>query len=224
MKKQFQKYPRYTSDQRPFLYYTSSDGVDMTEVPRTAFLELVHSVPDPIDHIFIDYESGLGIFFGETSSVASVLTFSRRDFNREAKRRERAHQCVLKGTMKCDGWKPDANGFIRCETCTRCQTARTISLDAPQRSDDDDDPVMMDFPTEDEAFTCLFEQADKAVLQDALAALPEADREYLLARYQPGMTARKLAETYGIADYRYANRKAQRILDRVIRRLHEIEK
>ena len=224
MKKQFKKYPRYTADQRPFLYYTSSNGTDMTEVAHTEFLHLICTVPDSDSHIYIDRESGMAIFFEDASGVDELLTFSRRDFNREAKRQERAHQCVMKGTRQCDGWKPDENGLVACNACMRRHTARTISIDAPINSGDEGEPIFMEFPSDEDATARLFDQADRAVLQDALAALPEADREYLLARYQPGMTARKLAETYGIADYRYANRKAQRILDRVIRRLHEIEK
>lgn len=224
MKKQFKKYPRYTADQRPFHYYSSSNGTDMTEVSRSEFLGLVCSTPQPDSHIYIDYDGGLAVFFDDTSSVDGLLVFSRRDFNREAKRQERAHQCVMKGTKQCDGWKPDENGFVACDTCMRRHTARTISMDVPLNDDNGDEPIFMDFPSEDDAATRLFEEADKAVLQDALAALSEADREYLLARYQPNMTARKLAERYGITDYRYANRKAQRILERVKGQLEKTNK
>ena len=223
MKKTFKKFPRYTSDNRPFRYYASHDGNDMTEVAHTEFLHLLCAVPDSDSHIYIDRESGIAIFFEDASGVNDLLTFSRRDFNREAKRQERAHQCVMKGTRQCDGWKPDENGRVACDACMRHHTARTISIDAPINSGDEGEPTFLDFPSDEDATARLFDEADRAVLQDALAALPEADREYLLARYQPDMTARKLAETYGIADYRYANRKAQRILDRVIRRLREIE-
>lgn len=221
MKKSFTKYPRYTADNNPFLYYTSHDGTDMTKVSRTKFIELVCSVPHSDNHIYIDRDGGMAVFFDDPSQVEELLTFSRRDFNREAKRQERAHTCVLKGTKQCEGWKPDENGFIACDACTRRHTARTISMDAPVYCDGNDEPVMLDFPSEDDATARLFEAADRAVLQDALAALPEADREYLLARYQPDMTARKLAERYGIADYRYANRKAKRILEQVARHLQE---
>lgn len=224
MKKSFKKYPRYTADNRPFRYYASHDGNDMTEVARTEFLHLICTVPDSDSHIYIDRESGMAIFFEDASGVDDLLTFSRRDFNREAKRQERAHQCVMKGTRQCDGWKADENGRVACDTCMRQHTARTISIDAPINSGDEGEPIFLDFPSEDDATARLFDEADRAVLQEALAALSEADREYLLARYQPDMTARKLAERYGIADYRYANRKAQRILDHVVRRLEKNEK
>ena len=224
MRKTFKKYPRYTDDHCFFLYYISSDGTDMTGISRTEFLEHVHSTPHPDNHVYIDREGGMAIFFVDTSSVDNLLTFSRRDFNREAKHQERAHQCVMKGTNQCDGWKPDGNGCIACDACMRQHTARTISLNAPVGNDNENEPIFMDYPSEEDATARLFDEADKAMVQDALDTLSDTDREYLLARCQPGMTARKLAEEYGITDYRYANRKAHRILDRVIKHIQEIEK
>ena len=223
MKKSFKKYPLYTADNQPFQYYISHNGQDMANVPRAEFLHLICTVPDSDNHLYIDREGGMAIFFEDASGVNELLTFSSRDFNREAKRQERAHQCVMKGTRQCDGWKPDENGRVVCDSCMRRHTARTISIDAPINSGDEGEAIFLDFPSDEDATARLFDEADRAVLQNALAALSEADREYLLARYQPDMTARKLAESYGIADYRYANRKAQRILDRVIRRVQENE-
>lgn len=224
MKNTFRKYPNFAANGNPFQYSTSSDGITMTRVSRTEFLDLVHSVPHEDDHVYIDREAGMAIFFSDLASVGEALDFSRKDFNREAKRQQRAHQCVLKGTKGCDGWKPDENGFIRCDTCTRRHPARTISIDAPVSYDEDGEPVTLDFPSDEDATARLFAEADKAILHDALAALSEADREYLLARHQPGMTARQLAEDYGIDDFRYANRKAQRILGRVTKHIRESEK
>ena len=59
------------------------------------------------------------------------------------------------------------------------------------------------------------EIAERDILLAALASLSDDDRAFILKRFQDGMTLRKLADECGFSDFRYAGKKANRIIERL---------
>ena len=210
----------YSSQPMRYIYIGGDDS--HTIITRLAFFSLMRSVDEPIKQTYIDADGGYAYFFPLSVRMADFAVQLKREKDAEDQRRHRSRQCVYKHTAKCDGWHVrDDYGCLGCEACAREHTRRTVSLNLPVN---DEGTEMGDlFAADTDIERDLEEAATRDLIAAALASLSEDDRAYILLRYQEGMTLRKLADEYGISDFRYAGKKANRIIKRIKNEVQKLD-
>ena len=203
----------YSSQPMRYIYIGGDDS--HTIITRLAFFSLMRSVDEPIKQTYIDADGGYAYFFPLSVRMADFAVQLKREKDAEDQRRHRSRQCVYKHTAKCDGWYVrDEYGCLGCETCARGHIHRTVSLN--QTVDEDGTELGDLFAADTDIERDMEASATRALIAAAVASLPAGDLDFILRRYQEGMTLRKLANEYGISDFRYAGKKANRILERLI--------
>ncbi len=213
-RKSYPHLPKQTYDHQPMQYLHIRDDGSHNVITRTEFFNLMRSVDEPVMQTYIDADGGYAYFFPLSARMAEFAVRLKREKDAEDQRRLRSRQCVYKNTAKCDGWRTrDEYGCLSCETCSRDHIHRTVSLN---QSVDEDGTEMGDlFATDTDIEREMEASAERDLLAAALASLSEDDRIFILHRFQDGMTLRKLAEEYDISDFRYAGKKANRIIERL---------
>lgn len=204
--------PMKTYDGRPMCYIQIGASGMYTQINRASFFALMRSVDAPVKQTYIDSEGGYAYFFPLCAEMADYAAQLKREKDAEDQRRARNRRCVYKNTAKCDGWRSrDEYGNLGCETCTRIY--RVVSLNHPVIKDTRETGDLLAADTNIERD--LEETATRDILVAALSSLSDADRSFILRRFENGMTLRKLADECGISDFRYAGKKANRIIARL---------
>ena len=213
-RKTYPHVPKQSYDHQPMQYLHIRDDGSHDIITRTEFFSLMHGVDEPVKQTYIDTEGGYAYFFPLSARMAEFAVRLKREKDAEDQRRLRGRQCVYKNTAKCDGWRTrDEYGCLGCEICSRDHIHRTVSLNQPIG---EDGAEMGDLFADDTNIERDMEEtAARDLIAAALASLSEDDRAFLLRRFQDGMTLRKLADECGILDFRYAGKKANRIIERL---------
>ena len=213
-RKTYPHVPKQSYDRQPMHYTRIDDDDSYTMITRAEFFNLMRGVDEPIKQTHIDADGGYAYFFPLSARMAEFAVRLKREKDAEDQRRLRGRQCVYKNTAKCDGWRTrDEYGCLGCETCSRDNIHRTVSLN---QTIGEDGTEMGDLFAADTNIECDMEEAaTRDLIAAALAALSEEDRAFILRRFQDGMTLRKLADESGISDFRYAGKKANRIIERL---------
>lgn len=206
--------PKQSYDRQPMRFIKISDDGSYSMITRAEFFALMRSVGEPVKQTYIDADGGYAYFFPLSARMAEFAVQIKREKDAEDQRRTRSRQCVYKNTAKCDGWRTrDEYGSLGCESCVRDRVSRTVSLNQPVGEDGTEMGDL--FAADTDIEHDMEETAERDLLTAALDSLPENDRAYILRRFQDGMTLRKLAEESGISDFRYAGKKANRIIERL---------
>lgn len=199
------------------LYRIAPDGT-WESMRRSDFFKLAKTVSYPCAHICPDIESGRVYFVDAPTPEQQNLHITLcRELEKLKKRSQRTARCIYFGTLQCEGWKVDAEGNRRCDTCQHSTLRRQTSLDVPVTDDDgNEDPLAMYLPsTEATPEETLITKAERQELLRLLAALPDEDRRLVVASVQDGMDFGKLAEMFGLSNRNYASKKTGRILERL---------
>ena len=213
-RKTYPHIPKQSYDRQPMYYIHIGDDNTYTTITRAEFFTLMRGVDEPIKQTHIDADGGYAYFFPLSAHMAEFAVRLKREKDAEDQRRVRTRQCVYKNTTKCDGWRTrDEYGCLGCETCTRDHIHRTVSLNHPVGEDGTEMGEM--FAADTNIERDMEETATRDLIVAALASLSEDDRAFILRRFQDGMTLRKLADECGISDFRYAGKKANRIIERL---------
>jgi len=182
----------------------------------------MRGVDEPIKQTYINADGGYAYFFPLSARMADFAMDLKREKDAEDQRRRRSRRCVYKDTAKCDGWRTrDEHGCLGCDTCRWDHTRRTVSLNQPVGEDGTEMGDL--FAADTDIEHDMEETAERNLLAAALGSLSEDDRAYILRRFQEGMTLRKLAEEYGISDFRYAGKKANRIIEKLKAEIHRLD-
>lgn len=214
LRKAYPHVPKQSYDHQPMQYLHIRDDGTHDIITRAEYFSLMRGVDEPIRQTYIDADGGYAYFFPLSARMADFAIQLKCEKDAEDQRRARSRQCVYKNTAKCDGWRTRGeHGCLGCETCARDHIHRTVSLN---HLVDEDGTEMGDlFATDSDIERDMDETATRDLLAAALASLSESDRAYILRRFQDGMTLRKLADECGISDFRYAGKKANRIIDKL---------
>jgi RNA polymerase sigma factor (sigma-70 family) len=213
-RKSYPHVPKQSYDRQPMHYIHISDDDTYTTITRAEFINLMRGVDEPVKQTYIDSDGGYAYFFPPSAQIADVAIQLKREKDTEDQRRRRSRQCVYKDTAKCDGWRTrDEYGCLVCETCSREHIHRTVSLNQPIGEDGTEMGDL--FASDTDIERDMQETAERDLLTAALASLSEDDRTFILRRFQDGMTLRKLADERGISDFRYAGKKANRIVEKL---------
>ena len=220
-RKSYPHVPKQSYDHQPMHYICIGADDSYTTITRAEFFSLMRGVDEPIKQTYIDADGGFAYFFPLSARMADFAMDLKREKDAEDQRRARSRQCVYKNTVKCDGWHTrDEHGCLGCDTCRWDHTRRTVSLN---QTVDEDGTEMGDlFAADTDIEREMEASAERDILAAALGLLSEDERAFILRRFQDGMTLRKLADEYDISDFRYASKKANRILERLkseVRRL-----
>lgn len=206
--------PKQSYDHHPMHYICIGADDNYTMITRAEFFSLMHGVDEPVKQTYIDADGGYAYFFPLSAHMAEFAIRLKREKDAEDQRRARSRQCVYKDTAKCDGWRTsDDYGCLGCETCSRDHIHRTVSLNQPVGEDGTEMGDM--FAADTDIELDMEETAPRDLIAAALASLSEDDRAFIIRRFQDGMTLRKLADESGISDFRYAGKKANRIIERL---------
>lgn len=213
-RKTYPHVPKQSYDRQPMYYIHIGDDNTYTTITRAEFFTLMRGVDKPVRQTYIDVEGGYAYFFPLSAHMAEFAVRLKREKDAEDQRRVRTRQCIYKNTAKCDGWRTrDKYGCLGCETCSRDHIHRTVSLNQPVGEDGTE---MGDLLADDTSIERDMEEtATRDLIAATLASLPEDDRTFILRRFQDGMTLRKLADECDISDFRYAGKKANRIIERL---------
>ena len=213
-RKSYPHVPKQSYDHQPMHYICIGADDSYTTITRAEFFSLMRDVDEPVKQTYIDADGGYAYFFPFSVQMAGTAVQLKREKDAEDQRRARSRQCVYRNTAKCDGWRSrDEYGCLGCETCSRDHIRRTVSLN---QTVDEDGTEMGDlFAADSDIERDMDETATRDLLATALTSLSEGDRTYILRRFQDGMTLRKLADAYGISDFRYAGKKANRIFEKL---------
>ena len=197
--------PRFGHNRQRMQYIQVFEGGSYQIVDRDTFFSLLQTADYPQERVVLDLEGALVYFVPPSEGMAiAAVEFARED-DRQKKQYKRHHRCVYYGTVKCDGWQKDADGRCGCDSCTRTRTLKTISLDALVA---DTTVLATDTPIDQR----LDDENNRELLRLALATLSPANRQFILDRYQGGMTFTQLAEKYSLKNRNYASKKAGRII------------
>lgn len=211
--------PHRTKSGEPMAYYVlSTDGTQQTKVTRA---ECLARADEPGIELpqrwYVDEEAGLVVRLPRSQEGEDLARENMRFIWREAKRIERNCSCVIKGTDKCQGWKPDAEGLVKCDCCQRPNRSRTVELDAPfQREDNGNgDSTETHFEPADpiDIQSVLEETALLGTLYAALATLAQEDLDLIKGIFWHGKTERELAPLLGYKQSKSINKRKQKILE-----------
>jgi len=221
-RKSYPHVPKQSYDRQPMHYIRVGDDGSYTTITRAEFFSLMRGVDEPIKQTYIDADGGYAYFFPLSARMADFAMDLKREKDAEDQRRRRSRRCVYKDTAKCDGWRTrDEHGCLGCDTCRWDHTRRTVSLNQPVGEDGTEMGDL--FAADTDIEHDMEETAERNLLAAALGSLSEDDRAYILRRFQEGMTLRKLAEEYGISDFRYAGKKANRIIEKLKAEIHRLD-
>ena len=221
MSKQFKAtpIPHRTKSGEPMRYYIlSEDGKQETKVTRAECLARTE-VPDGElpQRWFVDEESGMAVRLPRNQEGEDLARDNMRFIWRESKRIERSYSCVFKGTDKCQGWKPDADGFVECDCCQRPNRSRTVELDMHFQRENDgggDHPEAHFEPADLIGIqSVLEEKALLDTLSTALATLAQEDLDLIKDVFWHGKTERELAPLLGLKEPKSVNKRKHRILE-----------
>lgn len=206
-------------------YRIAPDGT-WEEMKRSDFFKLMKTVACPRQHLCPDVYGGIVYFMDEpTPEQQKVYLELCQKLETLKKRAQRASRCIYFETKKCDGWKPNADGTRRCDSCSYNSQCRTISLDAPI-SDDEGNEVSYGahIPSPDaNPEEISLRKAERHELALLLSSLPDEDRRLVVASVQEGMDFGKLAEMFGLSNRNYASKKTARILERLRKAAQEFD-
>ena len=211
--------PKRTKSGEPMAYYIlSEDGKQENKVTRAACLartdELGIELPQ---RWYVDEEAGLVVRLPRNQMGEDLARENMRFIWREEKRNERNCSCVLKGTDKCQDWKPDADGFVKCDCCQRPNRSRTVELDMHFRSEndgDEDSPEARFEPADPiDIQTVIEDQALLDTLYAALATLAKEDLDLIKDVFWKGKTERELAPLLGLKEPKSVNKRKHRVLE-----------
>lgn len=221
-RKSYPHVPKQSYDRQPMHYIRVGDDGSYTTITRAEFFSLMRGLDEPIKQTYINADGGYAYFFPLSARMADFAMDLKREKDAEDQRRRRSRRCVYKDTAKCDGWRTrDEHGCLGCDTCRWDHTRRTVSLNQPVGEDGTEMGDL--FAADTDIEHDMEETAERNLLAAALGSLSEDDRAYILRRFQEGMTLRKLAEEYGISDFRYAGKKANRIIEKLKAEIHRLD-
>ena len=220
-KKSFKPTPlsHRTKSGEPMEYFVlSEDGKQETKVTRA---ECLARTDEPGIELpqrwYVDEEAGLVVRLPRNQEGENIARENMQFIWREAKRIERNCACVFKGTDKCQDWKPDADGFVKCECCQRPNRSRTVELDmhfqiansgygdGPEARFELADPIDIQSVIEDQALL--------DTLYAALATLAKEDLDLIKDIFWSGKTERELAPLLGLKEPKSVNKRKHKILE-----------
>ena len=211
--------PHRTKSGEPMSYYIlSEDGKQETKVTRAECLARTE-VPDGElpQRWFVDEESGMVVRLPRNKMGEDLARENMQFIWREAKRIERNCSCVFKNTDKCEGWKPDADGMVKCDCCQHTNLSRTVELDmhfqiansgygdGPEARFEPADPIDIQSVIEDQALL--------DTLYAALATLAKEDLDLIKEIFWSGKTERELAPLLGLKEPKSVNKRKHKILE-----------
>lgn len=197
--------PQFGHNRQRMQYFQVFDDGSHQTINRDIFFSLLHSADHPQEQVVLDLVGAMVYFAPSSAGMAKAAVEFAREDDRQKKQYKRHHGCVYYGTVKCDGWKKDADGHRGCDTCPHTRIAKTISLDALVA---DTTALATDTPIDQ----ALEDESNREALRLALATLSPSNRQFILDRYREGMNFTQLAEKYGLKDRNYASKKAGRII------------
>ena len=211
--------PRRTKSGEPMSYYIlSEDGKQETKVTRAECLARTE-VPDGElpQRWFVDEESGVVVRLPRNQEGEKLARENMRFIWREAKHIERNCSCVFKGTEKCQEWKPEADGSVKCDCCQRPNRSRTVELDMRfqlANSGDGDGPEACFEPADSIDIQSVIEdQALLDTLYAALATLAQEDLDLIKDIFWHGKTERQIAPLLGLKESKSVNKRKHRVLE-----------
>ena len=220
-KKTFKPTPiphRMKSGETMVYYILSEDGTQQTKVTRA---ECLARTDEPGTELpqrwYVDEEAGLVLRLPRSQEGEELARDNMRSIWREAKRIERNRSCVFKGTDKCQGWKPDADGLVKCDCCQCPNRSRTFELDMnfQRENGGGGDSLEARFePADPNDFQSVLEE--KALLDTlyaALATLAQEDLDLIKDIFWHGKTERELAPLLGLKEPKSVNKRKPRILE-----------
>ena len=211
--------PHRTKFGEPMAYYTlSEDGIQQTKVTRSECLARTNEPDIELpQRWYVDEEAGLVVRLPRKQEGEDLARENMKFIWREAKRIERNCSCVFKGTDKCQDWKPDANGFVKCDCCQHINRSRTVELDMNfQRENDgggDIPEARFELADSINIQSMLEEKALLDTLYSALATLAQEDRDLIKDIFWHGKTERELAPLLGLKEPKSVNKRKHRILE-----------
>ena len=211
--------PYFNRFGKPMAYYILSEvGKQETQVTRAVCLA---RTDDPAIELpqrwYVEEEAGLVVRLPRNQMGEDLARENMQFIWREAKHIERNCSCVFKGTDKCQGWKPDAGGFVKCDCCQRTNLSRTVELDMHfqlANSGDGDGPEARFEPADSIDIQSVIEdQALLDTLYAALATLAKEDLDLIKDIFWRGKTERELAPMLGLKEPKSVNKRKHRILE-----------
>lgn len=211
--------PHRTKFGEPMVYYIlTEDGKQETKVTRSECLARTE-VPDGElpQRWFVDEESGMVVRLPRSQKGEDLARENMRFIWREAKRIERSCSCVLKGTDKCQGWKPKADGLVECDWCQRPYRSRTVELDMyfqrENAGDGESTTPHFELADPNDIQEVLEEKALLDTLYAALTTIAQEDRDLIKDIFWQGKTERELAPLLGLKEPKSVNKRKHRILE-----------
>ena len=209
--------PHRTKSGEPMAYYIlSEDGKQETKVTRAECLARTEvSNGEFHQRWFVDEESGMVVRLPRNQEGEAIARDNMRFIWREAKHIERTCSCVFKGTDKCRGWKPDADGFVKCDCCQHINRSRTVELDMfflQENCGDGDGPKPRFEPADPNSIQSVLEE--KALLDTlyaALATLAKEDLDLIKNIFWHDKTERELAPLLGYKQPKSVNKRKHKI-------------
>ena len=211
--------PHRTKSGEPMSYYIlSEDGTQKTKVTRA---ECLARTDEPGIELpqrwYVDEEAGLVVRLPRNQEGENIARENMQFIWREAKRIERNCACVLKNTDKCEGWKPDTEGFLKCDCCQRRNRSRTVELDMHfqlANSGDGDGPeARFELADPIDIQSVIEDQALLDTLYAALATLAKEDLDLIKDIFWSGKTERELAPLLGLKEPKSVNKRKHKILE-----------
>ena len=203
----------------PMAYFIlSDDGTQHTKVTRAECLARTEEPGIELpQRWFVDEESGMVVRLPRNKMGEDLARENMQFIWREAKRIERNCSCVFKNTDKCEGWKPDADGMVKCDCCQHTNLSRTVELDmhfqlansgygyGPEARFEPADPIDIQSVIEDQALL--------DTLYAALATLAKEDLDLIKEVFWHGKTERELAPLLGLKEPKSVNKRKHRVLE-----------
>ena len=199
-------------------YVLSTDGPQQTKVTRAECLSRTDETAIELpQRWYVDEEAGLVVRLPRNQMGEDLARENMQFIWREAKRIERNCSCVFKNTDKCEGWKPDADGFVKCDCCQHTNRSRTVELDMHfqlANSGDGDGPEARFEPADPIDIQSVIEdQALLDTLYAALATLSQEDLDLIKDVFWKGKTERELAPLLGLKEPKSVNKRKHRVLE-----------
>jgi hypothetical protein len=199
-------------------YILPEEGKQETKATRA---ECLARTDDPVIELpqrwYVDEEAGLVVRLPRNQIGEDLARDNMRFIWREAKHIERTCSCVLKGTDKCQGWKPDADGFVECVCCQHTNLSRTVELDMHFRCDNggegDSPEVRFEIADPIDIQSVIEDQALLDTLYAALATLAQEDLDLIKDIFWNGKTERELATLLGLKEPKSVNKRKHRVLE-----------
>ena len=211
--------PHRTKSGELMVYYIlSEDGKQENKVTRAACLARTDEPGIELpQRWYVDEEAGLVFRLPRNQMGEDLARENMRSVWREIKRNERNCSCFLKGTDKCQDWKPNADGFVKCDCCQHTSLSRTVELDRHFQREDSfngDNTELRYEPADPNDFQSVLEE--KALLDTlyaALATLAQEDLDLIKDVFWHGKTERELAPLLGLKESKSVNKRKHRVIE-----------